>query len=414
MKKLTLCIFTLVFPLIVLSQPCLPEGITFNTQSQIDSFQINYPGCTVIEGNVTINGEDITNLNGLNVLISIGGNLRIEGNASLTSLSGLDNLTSVGGNLWISYNDSLSNLTGLEELSYVGGFFEILSNYALTSLNGLEGLISIGEDFYIVGDWDQAGNPSLTSLSGLEGLTSVGGHFYIWANMALTNLSGLEGLTTVGGMLNIYGPPLTSLSGLAGLTSIGGNLVIDYSSLVSLSGLEGVTSIGGNLYVEYNYSLTSLSGIDNISSNSIENLYIEGNYSLSSCEVESICTYLASPNGTVTISGNAPGCNSPEEVQDSCEANAVSIMERYMLEDFNVNPNPFTTSTTLSFRLSKPENVRFTAYNVQSKIVFEMQEKQEKGEQKVQWNADGLPAGMYYYRIQAGDRLGSGKMVKLE
>ena len=34
----------------VFSQGCLPEGITFTTQEQIDNFQINYPGCTEIEG----------------------------------------------------------------------------------------------------------------------------------------------------------------------------------------------------------------------------------------------------------------------------------------------------------------------------------------------------------------------------
>ncbi len=36
------------------AQSCLPQGITFSTQNQIDSFPINYPNCTVIEGEVTI------------------------------------------------------------------------------------------------------------------------------------------------------------------------------------------------------------------------------------------------------------------------------------------------------------------------------------------------------------------------
>jgi len=49
-----------------ISQGCLPEGITFTTQAQIDSFQINYPGCTKIEGNVNIKNSGgwvfITNL----------------------------------------------------------------------------------------------------------------------------------------------------------------------------------------------------------------------------------------------------------------------------------------------------------------------------------------------------------------
>ncbi len=35
---------------------CLPDGITFSTQAEIDSFQTNYPNCTEIHGDVGING----------------------------------------------------------------------------------------------------------------------------------------------------------------------------------------------------------------------------------------------------------------------------------------------------------------------------------------------------------------------
>jgi hypothetical protein len=55
------------------AQPCLPEGITFSTQAQIDSFQTNYSGCTEIEGGVLIEGNDITNLEGLSVLEIVDG-----------------------------------------------------------------------------------------------------------------------------------------------------------------------------------------------------------------------------------------------------------------------------------------------------------------------------------------------------
>jgi len=38
---------------------------------------------------------------------------------------------------------------------------------------------------------------------------------------------------------------------------------------------------------------------------------------------------------------------------------------------------------------------------------------QLKGLQKVQWNAEGLPAGMYYFRISDyTGRIGSGKLLK--
>jgi len=76
MKKLIFIILTIHCSLFILhsfSQPCLPQGITFNTQEQIDNFQINYPNCTEIEGDMIIEGDDITNLDGLNVLTAVGG-----------------------------------------------------------------------------------------------------------------------------------------------------------------------------------------------------------------------------------------------------------------------------------------------------------------------------------------------------
>ena len=73
MKKLTILIFALlIIEVSAFAQPCLPGGITFSTQDQIDNFQTNYPNCTEIEGGVVIEGSDITNLDGLNVITSIG------------------------------------------------------------------------------------------------------------------------------------------------------------------------------------------------------------------------------------------------------------------------------------------------------------------------------------------------------
>ena len=41
----------------------------------------------------------------------------------------------------------------------------------------------------------------------------------------------------------------------------------------------------------------------------------------------------------------------------------------------------------------------------------EIEQEQLKGEQQVQWNAEGLPPGMYYFRIQAGDKVGKLKLI---
>jgi CubicO group peptidase (beta-lactamase class C family) len=101
----------------ILTTHCLPEGITFTTQAEIDSFQTNYPGCIEIEGDVTINGNNISGLDGIDVITKIGGDLTIVSNDVLTSLTGLANLKSIGGDLLIAGNTILTILTGMDSIT---------------------------------------------------------------------------------------------------------------------------------------------------------------------------------------------------------------------------------------------------------------------------------------------------------
>jgi len=121
---------------------CLPDGITFTTQEEIDNFETNYPGCIEIEGDVAISGNDIDDLSGLEILIAIGGDLNISSNDLLNNLSGLDSITSIGGNLEIISNPVLSELTGLDNITSIGGNLEIVDNEVITSLYGLESIES--------------------------------------------------------------------------------------------------------------------------------------------------------------------------------------------------------------------------------------------------------------------------------
>jgi hypothetical protein len=89
----------------------------------------------------------------------------------------------------------------------------------------------------------------------------------------------------------------------------------------------------------------------------------------------------------------------------------VGIEASYTDYDLSISPNPFTNSTTFEYTLDRPENIRFTVYNVQSKIVYTIEERRKKGKQKIQWNAEGLPAGMYFIRMQAGNGIVLRKLV---
>ena len=226
------------------------------------------------------------------------------------------------GSIHIDDNDALTSLTVLENLTSIGGELWIVENNALTSLSGLESLSSIGGDLNIDDNW------VLISLSGLESLASIGGNLYIWHNA------------------------LTSLSGLNSLTSIDGDLWIeDNFVLTSLSGLDSLHSIGGNLRIGDHNVLTSLIGLENIDAVSISNLYIYGNELLSTCDVKSICDYLANPNGLLIISNNATGCNNPGQVQAACLE--TSVQELSSEENFTITPNPLESTTSITYTLQQ-------------------------------------------------------------
>ncbi len=335
-KKVLFLLMAILSLYLANAQGCLPEGITFSTQEQIDRFQANFPGCTEIEGIVIISGVDITNLNGLNTLVSIGGSLEIgtswlpTNNQHLISLSGLELLTSIGGDLRISENDSLSDIFAFSNLTSVGGNIEIVENDALTNLSGLENLTSIPGTIGIFY------NDNMVNLGGLQNLIFVGGAMLIFDNYLLSDLDDLESLTSIGGDFSISGNAITNLNGLQNLSTIGGHLFISSLMLTSLNGLESLTSIGDFLGIGDNQALTDINGLANVT-------YIGGylsianNQYLSDCDVYSICDYLAAPNGTIEIHDNASGCNSQAEVETAC----ITSLENTISDtQISIYPNP--------------------------------------------------------------------------
>lgn len=155
------------------SQSCLPDGSVVTTQTQIDNFQVNYPDCSIVEGNVSIEDDNdtidnITNLLGLNQITSIGGGLNISECDSLISLTGLDNITDKGTAMTIRYNDKLTSIASLANLTSPGYLhFQIIENQKLTCLTGLENINSVIGSIYI------NDNPSLQSLYGIHNIHSI-------------------------------------------------------------------------------------------------------------------------------------------------------------------------------------------------------------------------------------------------
>ncbi len=168
-KTILFIVIALLFQTQLFSQSCLPEGIEFTTQEQIDNFSQNFPDCEIIEGNVFIHGDDISSLNGLLSLKTINGYLGIGedlvGNPNLNSLEGLNNIVEINGGLIILGNEGLINLTGLSKLTRLQvGLWVGYNNY-ITSLYGLDSLINITGDIQIYNNYSLF---SLNSLSNIE------------------------------------------------------------------------------------------------------------------------------------------------------------------------------------------------------------------------------------------------------
>ena len=354
-------------PLLTFSQSCFPDGIEFHTQAEIDNFQVNYPNCTEIEGSLFIRNNEIKNLNTLSVLTSVGENIYITNCDSLISLSGLNNIKSIGENLYVSGNFLLSNLNGLNNLKAVSGHFYISANNQLASLEGLDSLKTIGEEFQI------DGNEMLLNFNGLQSLTSIGWELFILSN-----------------------PVMSSLNGLNNLSSTASLIILTNDSLKDLTALSNLTSVDGILYLNYNSSLTTLKGLDNIAAESLSKIEIRGNVLLASCEVKSVCDYLAVPNAYASIFDNATGCFNKEEVEEACKASVVQ--EKNFNSEFSIYPNP--ASSILYF--SSPD-ITISELNIYNQLGVRVLTRKYSGNAI---DISTLPAGLYIIEfVTSNDRL---------
>lgn len=74
-------------------------------------------------------------------------------------------------------------------------------------------------------------------------------------------------------------------------------------------------------------------------------------------------------------------------------------------------PNPFNPSTTVSFTLPAAEKVSFTVYNAVGQRVYREVNKYNAGLNKINFKADGLSSGIYFYQIEAGNYKAVKKMI---
>jgi hypothetical protein len=84
----------------------------------------------------------------------------------------------------------------------------------------------------------------------------------------------------------------------------------------------------------------------------------------------------------------------------------VSLQQNY--------PNPFNPSTTIQFGLPNESHVSLNIYNILGQEVAALiNENRIAGQYSVIWNAQSLPSGVYFYRLQVGNSVETKKLLLL-
>ena len=78
-------------------------------------------------------------------------------------------------------------------------------------------------------------------------------------------------------------------------------------------------------------------------------------------------------------------------------------------------PNPFNPSTKIEYRIPERSSVSLVVYNtIGQQISILTEGEKEAGTYSIEYNAENLPSGIYFYRIQAGNFVQTKKMVLLK
>ena len=314
-----------------------------STTSSIEDIINECEGCSVYEGNYTIDSqEDIDNFN----YCEITGNLTIEEavTGDITNLSGLSKLETIGGSLYIKSNSGIINLNGLNNLTAINGSLQLHRNKNLTDLTGLSTVKTVKGNIVITM------NHKITSLSAFNSLTTLGGNLNIQFNEGLLNFDGFINLQKIGGFVEIKGNrSIIGITGLSSLENIVKDLnIIGNAKLTTISGLNKLKNVGATAKVINNTLLNNLDGFLNLTS-VIKNLDIQGNSALeNACGIKQLLTDTTAVGGIITIHTNSTNTSSPQAIIDFCNSRVSgrsidtvsSIIDKKLGNEIRVYPNP--------------------------------------------------------------------------
>lgn len=304
-------------------RPCTKIEKDVAIRSAADMTALPKTGCYDIYGKLTLQGQAITSLAGLNEINSVD-----ELDLDHTAITAIDTRRPLGifGKLTVTGN---ARLTDLKQLSFEIASTGILidGNTALTSLDPL-GLDDpkLGE---VSGDIVITGNPALTriplgNLTKLTGALTVSnnaqlatidlarlataGHVEIADNPRLAALPAFPATTIHGDLAVRNNTALTSLGAMSSLYRVTGSVTIDGNpALANLAGFTGIKLIDQSLTITRNQALTDLGALKHLQL--VGAITITGNPSLVTCRAIEVDRCTQHPTTAIISNNKDTSCN---------------------------------------------------------------------------------------------------------
>lgn len=386
-------------------------GVTYGTAITIENNDglIDLTGLNNLTGAgswLRIFNNGLVTLTGLENFQSVDNALRIGYNDNLINVDALANLTYIGQDLWVGYNASLQDVDGFSGVTAVNNL-SIVYNSSLTNVDGFENVQSVLDGLYLIN------NASLTSccgiytalnngplspnISGNPGCASVSevlsncapvldedGDGYTIddgdcddANAAIfpgaiekcngidddcdgevdedlgtspaqivissqAELDAIPAYTVINGNLNIIGTDVHDLSPLACLTTINNGLhIYDNPNLTSLDGLESLTSVKG-ITIRDNENLVDISGLSNLSSVGTDGVKFVNNDALTGISLPSV--------SNIAFSATKESINISEhnQLQSISFTSLTEVSSRlFIVNNYNINTLDFPNVTSI-------------------------------------------------------------------
>lgn len=321
---------------------CNVINVHLANHDDLTDFLEKNQGCTSLN-NVFIG--QLHHLEGLETIDSIHGYLEFY-SASFSNMEVLENISWIGGDLIVSNWHSSQNLEELKNLTHIGGDFIMEFNSSVRSFDGLQSLKTVkGKIFLYFNNFESFGEwPALETVGGLElianrnlivssgfsRLKEITGDFRLTGNSKLEILSGFDSLEKIGGNFNFRNTATHAIAPFESLQEIGGDFLITYVEKLTNMGTHPLLKrIGGNFTLlspvlletaEYFPQLTEISG----------NIYIERANALQSL---SFLRHLTTIGGGLELRENSRLISI--DAFDSIESIQYILIENWPLKKLN-------------------------------------------------------------------------------